>query len=177
MGGKGAQRRPVQSGVYTFEDFHAESLPADEAPKRTSKTRGIRPAGLPVGKTAAQFLIEEVPSAWRRGDSAVQFQYRAYKTVGAAIASRASCALAGHWITGVRQCAIDGAGSKRQTSMVSARNKRARDRRLVDTLPADNPMEWKLSEPRPPEWLNVDLGERGVAETDALSVTMKGGYD
>jgi hypothetical protein len=61
--------------------------------------------------------------------------------------------------------------------MVAAGNKRARDRRLIDTLPADNPMEWRLSEPRSLEWLNVDLGERGAAETDALTVGMKGGYD
>ena len=58
----------VQSGVYTFEDFHADALPTDEVPKRTSKTRGIRPAGLPTGKTAAQFLIEVVPEAWRRAN-------------------------------------------------------------------------------------------------------------
>ena len=42
--------------------------------------RGIRPASLPEGMTAEQWLVEAVPEAWSKEKVSLWFPYRSYKT-------------------------------------------------------------------------------------------------
>ena len=106
----------VKAGIYSHAPYEPGPKPGGlrrPHAKRSTKMRGIRPSSLPPGMTAEQWLIDEVPDAWAHDAEALQFPYRAYKTFGAALASREAWKLAGHWIEGMREADIQRISQKR----------------------------------------------------------------
>jgi hypothetical protein len=182
----------VKAGIYTHEpyqetasDDYGADKQAGKPVKRATKMRGIRPASLPQGVTAEQWLIEKVPQAWERDDVSLEFPYRAYKTFGAALASRKSWELAGHWIEGTRQADIQRVSAKRDCRGVARvkmqdgserRGERRRAYALFDTAPAENPIGWELSRPYTPEWIDGELAKRVQAEEERKTLECKGGF-
>ena len=63
----------VKSGIYSHEAYaEGQSGQAGETSNEpiapTTRMRGIRPASLPEGMTARQWLVNEVPQAWKRDE-------------------------------------------------------------------------------------------------------------
>ena len=169
----------VKAGIYSHE-------PGDDAPtERTTKMRGIRPSSLPEDRTPAEWLIEEVPMAWERDHPSLKFPYRAYKTFGAALASREAWKLAGHWINGEREADIQRVAAKRDCRGVArsensrgeiSPGERRRSLALFDTTPAENPIGYELSRHYTPEWLDGELATRMQAEEEQKTLECKGGF-
>jgi hypothetical protein len=179
----------VKAGIYSHEPYDdpvsTGSSAGGRPAKRITKMRGIRPASLSRGKTAEQWLIEEVPQAWKRDDPSLKFSYRAYKTFGAALASRKSWELAGHWIEGMREADIQHVSAKRDSrgvarSIMKDGSERGGDRRraiaLFDTAPAENPIGWELSHPYSPDWIDKELSTRVQAEEEQKTLECKSGF-
>ena len=179
----------VKAGIYSHEryndDASTEAGAEGKPTKRVTKMRGIRPASLPQGMTAEQWLIEKVPQAWERDDPSLVFPYRAYKTFGAALASRESWKLAGHWIEGMREADIQHVSAKRdsrgvaRSAMRDGRESVGERRRaiaLFDTTPAENPIGWELSRPHSPDWIDKKLEKRFQAEEEQKTLECKGGF-
>ena len=172
----------VKAGIYSHRPFTGE---AKQGSVRSTKMRGIRPTNLPDGMTAEQWLIKSVPAAWAADLDALEFPYRAYKTVGAAVASPEAWKLAGHWIEGQRVANIQEVSLKRDSRGVArtvdkdgkvGRGQRKRAHALFDTLPAENPEGWTLSHERSPEWLNEALGRSVRAEEEQKVLEHKSGF-
>lgn len=182
----------VKAGIYMHEpdeDAPSHDGSADKQGakliKRATKMRGICLSSLPKGMTAERWLIEAVPQAWGRDDPSLKFPYSAYKTVGAALASREAWKLAGHWIKGEREADIQRVAAKRDCRGLArseARNgevspgERRRAIALFDTAPAENPLGYKLSLHYSPEWLDGELAKRAQAEDEQKTLECKGGF-
>jgi hypothetical protein len=181
----------VKAGIYSHEPFQPSDTGVSAGPqterrtaKRTTRMRGIRPASLPAGMTAEQWLVSEVPQAWERDDRSLEFPYFAYKTVGAALASREAWKLAGHWVKGIRQADIQRVSVKRDCRGVARvtkevdgpRGERRRAIALFDTAAAENPIDWQLSHAYCPDWLDKDLEKRFHADEERKTLECKGGF-
>lgn len=177
----------VKAGIYSHEPFLAdlEKQNPKESAQRTTKMRGIRPTSLPDGMTAEQWLIERVPDAWRRDEPTLTFPYQSYKTIGAAMASRESWKLAGHWIGGQREADIQHVSIKRDNRSVARMTRKngvvdAGEKRrafaLFDTTAAPNPLDWDLSRPFSPDWLDQNTELRQRAEDERKTLECKSGF-
>jgi hypothetical protein len=182
----------VKAGIYSHEPCEkpasescATSQAASKPARPSTKMRGIRPSSLPEGRTPEKWLIEEVPNAWERDDPSLKFAYRAYKTLGAALASRKSWGLAGHWIEGEREADIQRLAAKRDCRGLARSEgksgevrpgERRRSIALFDTTPAENPLGYELSRHYTPEWLDGELAKRAQADEDQKTLECKGGF-
>ena len=123
------------------------------------KTRGVNMAAL--DKSAKIWINSDIVAAWKRGDKTISTPYRQYISLGAATASEERWKIAGHWIDGERECAIDEIGLKR----ASLRGDKSRAKQLVPSSPADN-LSFEISKMYDPEWLDEDEHAERLDATD-----------
>jgi hypothetical protein len=108
---------------------------------------------------------EKIIMAWRKGTPAIMMQYTAFKTLGAALASKKNFDLIGCWINGVRLMHCDDADKKRDVREIISDEdaKIARAMKLQDTRPGklnwSNCERMKFSRPRQVEWIDKETGE------------------
>ena len=171
----------VHSGVYCFFGETA------------SKTRGFRPEDVGSGQAGAsltpeqrkemiaKIILETIPAAWKRSEPAFSFPIKLYATLGMSTASLEAWDRRGCWINAQRELKLDSAGSKR-ILMANAAERRSRARHLVATIPnsvqpslcIDDDGDQRLSYPRIPDWLDIDLGEE--IEDDQEQFEISGGF-
>ena len=172
----------LHSGIYCFFGETA------------SKTRGFRPDDVDPSMNSGQgmspdarkdmiakIILETIPAAWKKGQESFSFPIKLYATLGLSTASREAWDRRGSWINARRELNLNSAGSKR-VLMANAAERRSRARHLVTTIPnsihpsfcVDGDGEQRLSYPRVPDWLDVDLGEE--IDDDREQFEISGGF-
>jgi hypothetical protein len=130
---------------------------------KKSKHRGIKAALLRDG--IDDFFEEKCVGGWRDGVKAFSYPYRAYISLGTAVASRERWDLAGFWADGTRDIFLDNLGHKR---LAPISKKRERHKQLISTLPLpayfhDRKINCSscvlaLSEIYSPDWIDAEFG-------------------
>ena len=151
----------IQSGVYCI---------SDETGEFKAKSRGFRVAN--IQKTVADVMREEIPEKWSRDETAYEFPYTQYMTLGAALASRETWKYIGYWAAGKRDLQLRGAGVKRNVATAASERKR-RAKTLVATYPSsanfmllDEDGEMRLSEIFRPDWIDPEVADLSADEDD-----------